>query len=100
MELYEEETDAEVYKIGIHTLPEFEPRPDPEQMMTTDVPFDEVVAARVTQIDPFGEFGGWGYRIGSRFSAKTYATKDEAKLALFDDFWAATQDDDRLWASD
>ncbi len=31
---------------------------------------------------------------------KTYATKDEAKLALFDDFWAATQDDDRLWASD
>ena len=29
MELYEEETDAEVYKIGIHTLPEFEPRPDP-----------------------------------------------------------------------
>ena len=34
MELYEEETDAEVYKIGIHTLPEFEPRPDPEQMMT------------------------------------------------------------------
>ena len=23
MELYEEETDAEVYKIGIHTLPEF-----------------------------------------------------------------------------
>ena len=33
MELYEEETDAEVYKIGIHTLPEFGPRPDPEQMM-------------------------------------------------------------------
>lgn len=34
MELYEEETDAEVYKVGIHTLPEFEPRPDPEQMMS------------------------------------------------------------------
>ena len=34
MELYEEETDAEVYKIGIHTLPEFESRPDPEQMMS------------------------------------------------------------------
>jgi len=34
MELYEEETDAEVYKIGIHTLPEFVPRETPEQMMS------------------------------------------------------------------
>src|SRR3954470_20001532 len=34
MELYEEETDAEVYKIGIHTLPEFMPRPTPERMMS------------------------------------------------------------------
>src|SRR3954464_14267251 len=33
MELYEEETDSEVYKIGIHTLPEFEARPTPDQMM-------------------------------------------------------------------
>src|SRR6185369_7302700 len=33
MELYEEETGAEVYKIGIHTLDEFEPRPTPDQMM-------------------------------------------------------------------
>ncbi len=33
MELYEEETDAEVYKIGIHTLEEFKPRPTPELMM-------------------------------------------------------------------
>lgn len=33
MELYEEETDAEVYKIGIHTLPEFQPRDTPEAMM-------------------------------------------------------------------
>jgi agmatinase len=33
MELYEEETDSEVYKIGIHTLPEFAPRPSPQQMM-------------------------------------------------------------------
>jgi agmatinase len=33
MELYEEETDAEVYKIGIHTLDEFEPRETPEAMM-------------------------------------------------------------------
>ena len=33
MELYEEETDAEVYKIGIHTLPEFAPRSTPEAMM-------------------------------------------------------------------
>ncbi len=33
MELYEEETDSEVYKIGIHTLPEFTPRDTPEGMM-------------------------------------------------------------------
>jgi agmatinase len=33
MELYEEETDAEVYKVGIHTLPEFTPRETPEAMM-------------------------------------------------------------------
>src|SRR5688572_26782802 len=33
MELYEEETDAEVYKIGIHTLPEFKPRDTPDAMM-------------------------------------------------------------------
>ena len=33
MELYEEETDAEVYKIGIHTLPEFTARTTPESMM-------------------------------------------------------------------
>ncbi len=33
MELYEEETDAEVYKLGIHTLPEFTSRDTPEQMM-------------------------------------------------------------------
>lgn len=33
MELYEEETDAEVYKIGIYTLPEFTPRESPEAMM-------------------------------------------------------------------
>src|SRR6478735_11773007 len=33
MELYEEETDSEVYKIGIHTLPEFIPRETPGAMM-------------------------------------------------------------------
>ncbi|MCS6874281.1 MAG: agmatinase [Pyrinomonadaceae bacterium] len=33
MELYEEETDAEVYKIGIHTLEEFKPRTSPDSMM-------------------------------------------------------------------
>src|SRR3954453_10361562 len=43
MELYEEETDAEVYKIGIHTLQEFTARATPESMMcdlyerTTDI---------------------------------------------------------------
>src|SRR5436190_3185327 len=34
MELYEEETDSEVYKIGIHTLPEFTARPTPDAMMS------------------------------------------------------------------
>jgi len=34
MELYEEETDAEVYKVGIHTLPEFAPRETPDVMMS------------------------------------------------------------------
>lgn len=34
MELYEEETDSEVYKLGIHTLPEFTPRDTPEVMMS------------------------------------------------------------------
>ena len=34
MELYEEETDAEVYKIGIHTLPEFTARETPDEMMS------------------------------------------------------------------
>jgi agmatinase len=33
MELYEEETDSEVYKVGIHTLPEFKARATPEVMM-------------------------------------------------------------------
>lgn len=33
MELYEEETDSEVYKIGIHTLDEFTPRETPAKMM-------------------------------------------------------------------
>ncbi len=35
MELYEEETDSEVYKIGIHTLDEFAPRETPEAMMNS-----------------------------------------------------------------
>jgi agmatinase len=35
MELYEEETDAEVYKIGIHTLDEFAPLDNPAEMMTS-----------------------------------------------------------------
>ena len=33
MELYEEETDAEVYKVGIYTLPEFQARKTPDMMM-------------------------------------------------------------------
>lgn len=34
MELYEEETGREVYKVGIHTLPEFTPRESPDVMMS------------------------------------------------------------------
>ena len=34
MELYDEETDAEVYKIGIHKLAEITPEGDPAEMMT------------------------------------------------------------------
>jgi agmatinase len=33
MELYDDETDSEVYKIGIHTLPEFTARENPDAMM-------------------------------------------------------------------
>jgi hypothetical protein len=44
--------------------------------------------------------GRWGYKIGDRFGRKTFSTKQEAKLALFDDFWVATQDNDNLWAGD
>ena len=33
MELYEEETGSEVYRLGIHTLDEFESRDTPEKMM-------------------------------------------------------------------
>jgi agmatinase len=35
MELYDEETDAEVYKLGIHTLPESAPLDPPELMMNS-----------------------------------------------------------------
>jgi hypothetical protein len=42
----------------------------------------------------------WGYKIGGRFGPRTYATANEAKLVLFDDFWLQTQDDDALWTSD
>src|SRR6476619_7057194 len=45
MELYEEETDAEVYKVGIHTLPEFESRRTPDAMM------DELYAYAKTLVD-------------------------------------------------
>ncbi len=35
MELYDEETDAEVYKLGIHTLEESPPLETPERMMSS-----------------------------------------------------------------
>src|SRR5688572_28155802 len=33
MELYEDETDTEIYTLGIHTLEEFKPRETPDAMM-------------------------------------------------------------------
>lgn len=35
--------------------------------------------------------GYWKYRIGDRFSQRSYSSKNEAKLALFDHFWKLTQ---------
>ncbi|MGH7782724.1 MAG: agmatinase [Candidatus Binatia bacterium] len=46
MELYEEETDAEVYKIGIHTLNEFKPLPTPKAMMDSLYEFTSNVLKR------------------------------------------------------
>lgn len=30
-----------------------------------DIPADEIASTRSIQVDPFAEFGGWGYRIGT-----------------------------------
>jgi agmatinase len=49
MELYEEDTDAEVYKIGIHTLDEFQPRPTPDEMM-------DALYAKAKQLVDSGKF--------------------------------------------
>jgi len=38
MELYDEETDAEVYKLGIHTVAESSSLDEPEQMIVECVP--------------------------------------------------------------
>ncbi|MBK9171751.1 MAG: hypothetical protein IPM28_01925 [Chloracidobacterium sp.] len=46
MELYDDETDSEVYKIGIHTLDEFKPRPSPEVMMDELYSFSKNCSAR------------------------------------------------------
>lgn len=46
------------------------------------------------------KFKRWGYRIEGRFSAETYPTMEEAKLALFDEFWQLTQEDDNLWGGE
>jgi agmatinase len=43
MELYEEETDSEVYKLGIHTLPEFKPRDEPAKMMSELYDYSKVL---------------------------------------------------------
>ena len=49
MELYEEETDSEVYKVGIHTLPEFTPRETPDAMMSDLYTY----ASRILETDKF-----------------------------------------------
>src|ERR1044072_4170136 len=45
MEVYEEETDSEVYKIGIHTLEEFKPKETPEAMMDSLYAFTKELLA-------------------------------------------------------
>lgn len=42
----------------------------------------------------------WGYRMDDHFGSRTYATEAQAKLALFDDFWQRTQENDELWATE
>jgi len=49
MELYEEETDTEPFRVGIHTLDEFKPRPTPDEMMAAL--YDE--AKRLVSADKF-----------------------------------------------
>ena len=39
------------------------------------------------------KFGKWGYRIGSRFSTRFFATEDKAKLALFDAMFPLSTDE-------
>ena len=38
--------------------------------------------------------GKWKYWIGRKFSAARYASSDEAKLALFDEFWKTIEGND------
>ena len=85
---------------GWHCVDVVDLRADGESADETDYATCQMCGNEKIRYVHMNKFKRWGYRIGSRFSTKTYATKDEAKLALFDDFWAATQDDDRLWASD
>jgi hypothetical protein len=35
--------------------------------------------------------GMWKYKINDRFSSKSYASVDHAKMALFEDFWKTSQ---------
>src|SRR3712207_5881898 len=49
MELYDEETDAEVYRLGIHTLPETPPAEPPEAMM-------KALLARARELVTTGKF--------------------------------------------
>jgi agmatinase len=49
MELYDEETDTEVFRAGIHTLGEFKPRSTPDKMM-------EALYARASELVATGKF--------------------------------------------
>lgn len=46
----------------------------------TVIPLDEVVSAEVVTVEPWGEFGGWGYRVGPGGRAGIVLRRGEALL--------------------
>lgn len=59
------------------------------------LPLEDVVAARATTVDPFAEFGGWGYRVGLHNRTGFVVRKGEALEVERGDGsrWVVTVDD-------